>query len=184
MNIQYKKELNIGEKIEKEEKNLTNEMRRILDDVIFEIDKFKYNINYNDEIFKLLKNDEKIVVFKVRKETFINQNRVSIDDIYRMNIFDKAYYNFKLLRLLYQNINNNEFYKTKKTAYLVLIAPSISYLYIKSFFYRSYFLPKIIVPLNVVLCLFIFRTIFKQELEEISFRKTELGIKINNLNKI
>ena len=56
MNIQYKKELNIGEKLEKEEKNLTNEMRRILDDVIFEIDKFKYNINYNDEIFKLLKN--------------------------------------------------------------------------------------------------------------------------------
>ncbi len=172
----------IGEKIEIFERMMPNSLKRILDDVMEDIDKFKFGINVDDEIFNQINDKEKKIVFKIRKPNYIDR-KDSFDKINNMSLYNRIYYNFKLLKFLYKNFNKDDFFSSRISLYSVPVLPSLSYLILK-YALKAQYLVNYVIPLNFIITSYIFTGTFQEDLQDINFRKTDLSRELKDLSKI
>jgi hypothetical protein len=171
-----------GEKMEIFERMMPNSLKRILDDVVEDIDKFKFGIDSDDEIFQQINDKEKKIVFKIRKSKYIDR-KDSFDNINNMSLYNRVYYNFKLLKFLYKNFHKDDFYSTRISLYSIPVLPSLAYLILK-YALKTQFLVKYVIPLNFIITSYIFTDTFKEDLKDINFRKRDLSRELKDLSKI
>lgn len=170
----------MGDEMDLFAKKIQNSLRRILDDVIVDIDKFKVGLDYDAIIFKLMNDKEKKVIYKIRKSNYFERN--IFDNIYQMSLCNRFYYIFKLFKFLYINLNKDDFFNTRISLYSYVFFPCLSYIVLR---YNSRTrLIKFLIPINLILSSYIFTSTFREDLRDINLRKTDLSEKLKDLSKI